>query len=165
MSTQVKQLHQSQADIDTDYLTDIVIIYKFYNYLNQIQIPPKIVKNIEQLNKTCNYNILIGGVFKVQENFPTNFQWEMQINLLGKWVKILKITQSGICPAPCVLSQCTVVYRIYHVEFYFRFSRLVSFPVSIVVWLSWGEVIKKTSCNILRGEEWGKQILKGRANF
>ena len=58
----------------------------------------------------------------------------------------LKIS-SGICPAPCVLCQCTVVfawkcrlfclwaygqcciYYIYHVEFHFRFRNLVSFPV------------------------------------
>ena len=60
---------------------------------------------------------------------------------------IEKIPQSGICPALCVLRHYTVVFAwkcclfclcahgqcricyIYHVEFHFRFRRLVSFPV------------------------------------
>ena len=50
-----------------------------------------------------------------------------------------RILQSRICPAPCVLLQCRLFclcmygqYRvcyIHHVEFHFRFRRLVSFPV------------------------------------
>ena len=68
-----------------------------------------------------------------------------QSHLVKKPLK--KIPQRGICPVPCVLHKCTVVfarkcrlfclcvcgqcrvYYIYHVEFHFRFRRLVSFPV------------------------------------
>ena len=68
---------------------------------------------------------------------------------ISKRNKNKKIPQSGICPAPCMLRQCTVVfawkcrlfyscaygqcrvYYIYHVEFHFRFRVLESFRFNI----------------------------------
>ena len=78
----------------------------------------------------------------------------------------LKIS-GRICPAPCVLCQCTVVFtwkcclfylcahgkcHVHHVEFHFRFKWLVSFPFKI----SWGVAVmvrghKKKSGNFLGG--------------
>ena len=76
---------------------------------------------------------------------------------------------SGICPAPCVLHQYTVVFArkcrlsccacvgnaayiisIYHVEFYIcgLDAWYHSDLTSVVVWLSWGEVIKTRTTTI-----------------
>ena len=66
--------------------------------------------------------------------------------------KVVLEAQVGICPAPCVLRQFTVVFawkcrllclcahgqclvhHIYHVEFHFRFRHLLSFPVKHQLW-------------------------------
>ena len=79
------------------------------------------------------------------------FHFGVHHHILGGGGLQKKIPQSGICPAPCVLCQCTVVfawkcrlfclctyrqcriYYIYHVKFYFWFGHLVSFP-AVVVW-------------------------------
>ena len=68
------------------------------------------------------------------------------------WKKKEKIPQSGICPAPCMLCQSTVVFAwkchffcfcahvqcrlcyIYHVEIHFRFRHLVSFLAKHLLW-------------------------------
>ena len=70
-------------------------------------------------------------------------KWPQQWYMAERNLKI----SSRICPAPCVLRQCTVVfawkcrlfclcthgqcrvYYIYHVEFHFRFVHLITFPV------------------------------------
>ena len=98
---------------------------------------------------------------------PLKLVWNIQktliLQLFDHWIYTLpvpslevtlplKIPQSGICPAPCVLRQCTVVFAwkcrllclcmyvqcrvcyIYHVEFHVRFRHLVSFPVEHQLW-------------------------------
>ena len=87
-----------------------------------------------------------------------------------------KIPQSGICPAPCVHRQSTVIFAwkyrifclcahvqchicyIFHVEFHFRFRRLLSFTVKHQLWSGChGErSSKKISGNFLRGGEGGR---------
>ena len=88
--------------------------------------------------------------------------------------------QSGICPAPCVLRQCTVVFAwkchlfclcahvqcrvcyIYHVEFHFRFRRLLSFPVKhqLRSGCHGEKSSKKIPGNFLRGGEAGRMFLR-----
>ena len=71
-----------------------------------------------------------------------------------------KIPQSGLCPALCVLRQCTVVFlfvRVWAMPRILHLSYGVSFPVwtpdniygliSVVPWLSREEVIKKIAGN------------------
>ena len=92
------------------------------------------------------------------------------------------IPQSGICPAPYMLRQCTVVFAwqcrffcfcahvqsricyIYHVELYFRFRHLLSFPVKHQLWRGChGE--KSSKKNIFKGRGGGGMFLRDEPIF
>ena len=65
----------------------------------------------------------------------------------------------------CAHVQCRVCY-VYHVEFHFRFRRLVTFPVEYQLWRGCHseKSSKKISGNFLRGGE-GGNVFEGWGNF
>ena len=106
------------------------------------------LKNIEsRLGTSISYTHIDFIFFNQNVFWLNNFQRPKP-----QFFTQIKIPQSGICPAPCALCQCTVVFAwkcclcclcahvqcrvcyIYHVEFHFRFRFLLSFPVKHQLW-------------------------------
>ena len=130
-----------------EWLHKLKLLYSYIKwFINQWVHPFKTTSSSLSPLMTI-WNFAVGVVWK----------WGASASFAGRlvfaemnWHK--EIPQSGICPAPCALRQCTVVFAwkcclfclcthvqcrvcyIYHVEFHFRFRRLLSFPVKHQLW-------------------------------